>query len=326
MKIKISLLLIVFASLVLLNLAFPIGAGTWFSFTDGKEESWTLFSVFRLPEVTIALIAGASLAVAGLLLQTLLNNPLAGPSVLGLTSGSHLFVALSLMATGELSGLLKEFSVTFSAALGALIFGLMILFIASRLRSTVMLLLVGIMMGSFVSSITNILIQQADGSAVKSFSLWSMGSLQNVSLEQLPFILVSFSILVFVSFLFVKPLNALQLGESHAKALGINIQRTQWLILLLVALLSGLITAFCGPIGFVGLIVPNLIRLYFKTGNHFSLLVYSLIGGASVLLFCLLCIKVAEPYIVLPINSVTSFLGAPIVIFLLLKNRNNATV
>jgi iron complex transport system permease protein len=258
------------------------------------------------------------------MLQTVLNNPLAGPSILGISSGSHLMVAITLMGSSLLNFELFDVGITVAATIGALLFGVLILLISIRVRSVVSLLLIGIMLGSFVSAITSVLITKAEATSVKAFSIWSMGTIHQTSLDQIPFISTVFITGILLALLFAKPLNALVLGENSAKILGVNVQQTRWKIILIVSLLTGLVTAYCGPIGFVGLIVPNLIRLFYRTANHVHLLLASGIFGACVMLFCALLIRVFEPIIVLPINSLTSLLGAPIVLLLIVKNLKHA--
>ncbi len=322
---KHGISLVLFVVITVITIGYPHGDDAWFSFIDSEDQNaWKLFVIYRVPEVFIAIIAGFALSICGLLLQTTLNNPLAGPSILGLTSGSHLMVALTIMGSSFLGLEVLDLGITISATIGALIFGLLILVIATRVRSMVSLLLVGMMLGTFVSAITNIILMKADANSVKAFSIWGMGSLQQVSIEQIPFITVLFSIGILAAFLLTKPLNALVLGEKSAAILGVQVKQTRWKVLLVVSILAGLVTAFCGPIGFVGLIVPNLVRMFYKTANHAHLLLASGLIGASVMVSCALMIRIFEPIMVLPINSLTALLGAPIVLFLLLKNIRNA--
>lgn len=314
-----------FLAITLVTIGFPHGDDAWFSFLNASDrQAWQLFVIYRIPEVFIAIVAGFALSVAGLLLQTTLNNPLAGPSILGLTAGSHLMVALTIMGSSVLGLEILDLGITVSATIGALIFGLLILVIAARIRSVVSLLLVGMMLGTFVSAITGIILMKADANSVKAFSIWGMGSLQQVSIDQVPLIGLLFLFGIGLAFLLTKPLNALILGEKPAAILGVKVKWVRWQIIFVVSLLAGLVTAFCGPIGFVGLIVPNLVRMFYKTGQHAHLLLASGLIGASVMVFCVLLIRIFEPVMVLPINSLTALLGAPIVLFLLLKNIRNA--
>jgi iron complex transport system permease protein len=314
-------------ALVLLAAGIPHGGEAWFQwmFPDKgmEDEQLALLMHWRIPRIVMAIIAGAGLSVSGLLLQTLFN-PLAGPSILGLTSGAHLFVAITVLAAGFVSGTVLDVGMTAAAALGSLVFGLLILLLANRVRSQVSLLLVGMMLGTFVSALTGILLSKSDPNALKAFTMWSFGSLQQVELEQLPVVSLIGIAGILATFFIVKPLDALVLGERQATVLGVNIRHTQWWILSIVSLLTGLITAFCGPIAFVGLIVPNLVKIFYRTANHRRLLIGSALIGSGFLIVCDLLTVILEPYIVLPINSLTSIIGAPVVVFLLLKKVRHA--
>ncbi len=328
MKLKhwsILLLLILFV----VAMGYPDSNGLWFGFLQNGPDhviDERLFWVFRLPELLICIVAGSCLAICGLLLQTFLNNPLAGPSILGLTSGSHLMVALASMATGSIAPVFADLTNTFAAAIGALVFSIFIILVSTRLRSRVSLLLVGMMSGTFVSALTSIIVTQADPAAVKAYTLWGYGTLSEVELSDFQLIIPVAVLGVVITLLLCKQLDALQLGERHATYLGVNYNQTKWILLIVVSILTGLVTSFCGPIGFVGLIVPNVVRMLYKTGNHRKLLFQCLIWGTIVLLLCDLIKLVLNPYIVLPINSLTSLMGAPIVISIILKQRKHAGI
>ena len=272
---------------------------------------------FRLPRVVMAIIAGASLSAAGMLMQTLFQNPLAGPYVLGINSGSSLLVAL-----GTLSGISffsTEMGVIGSALLGAFLFGVFILVTSVYLRNQIGLLLFGIMLGSFVSAIITILEVSAHAQSLKAFTLWSMGSLQAVEFHQIPLIIIVFVLAVVLSFLIVKPLNILVLGEEAVQLMGYRVKRLRWVIVLITALFTGLVTAYCGPIAFVGLAIPNLSRILLKTQRHGSLLFANLLFGALFLVACDSLIQFFSNSILIPINGLTSLIGAPFVIFILIK-------
>ncbi len=271
----------------------------------------------RLPRLLIACIAGAGLSIAGLLMQTLFNNPLAGPYVLGINSGASLFVAFSMM-TG-IPFLFSDLGIVSSALIGAFLFGIIILFFSAIVRSHISLLLIGIMLGSFTSAIVYILQSLSSSQELKSFVMWSMGSLQNVELTQIPIISGLFLIGLIGSFLLIKPLNVLVIGESEARLLGIKFKYVRLLIILITALLTGLITAYCGPIAFIGLAIPNLIRLLFKTQNHGILIISCALVGALFLISCDIIIQSLENHVLIPINAFTSLLGAPFVVLIVLK-------
>ena len=271
----------------------------------------------RFPRMVMAIISGASLSVAGLLMQTLFNNPLAGPYVLGINSGSSLFVALSIM-TG-IPFFTSELGLISNALIGAFIFGLIILFFSRMVKTQISLLLVGLMLGSFISAFVSLLQSASDAQELKIFTLWALGSLQKVNFNQLPLIISVAFLGIISTFFIVKPLNTLVLGESEAKLLGVNIRKTRLIIISITAILTGLVTAFCGPIAFVGLAVPNLVRILFKTQNHSLLVFASLLFGGMFILICDILIQLLEPHFMLPINVLTSMIGAPLVIFFILK-------
>lgn len=287
-----------------------------FNFNENSANEIIIREI-RIPRLMMALIAGASLSVVGLLMQTLFNNPLAGPYVLGINSGSSLFVALSIM-TG-IPFFTSDFGIITNALIGAFLFGLVILFFSKLVRTQIALLLVGLMLGSFISAFVSFLQSASNAQELKVFTLWALGSLQKVEFSQLPIIIIVALIGILAAFLIVKPLNVLVLGEQEAKLLGVNMKRTRVIIIVITAILTGLVTAFCGPIAFVGLAVPNLVRILFKTQQHFTLLIASLLFGAIFILTCDILIQLVEPHFMLPINVLTSIIGAPMVIFFILN-------
>lgn len=272
---------------------------------------------FRIPRLVLAIIAGSGLAVSGMLMQTLFNNPLAGPYVLGISSGSSLFVALLLMS--GITFFTVHLSMVLAAFTGAVIFGYLILFLSFFVRSHLSLLLIGLMIGSFTGAIISILQFTTGAQQLKAFTMWTMGSLQHAELDQLPMLAILFVAACFMTFFLTKKLNALVLGERSAESLGINLKETRIMVIGATALLTGLITAYCGPIAFVGLAVPNMTRILFRTQNHFKLILANLLLGAIFLILCDTIILMLEQYITIPINAFTSLLGAPMIIFLILK-------
>lgn len=284
---------------------------------DENNTTHILIREFRLPRMTIALLAGSSLAICGMLMQTLFNNPLAGPYVLGINSGASLVVALTLM-TG-ISFFSSDFGLISAGILGSLIFGTIILFCSFAVKSHVSLLLIGLMISSFVGAIISVLESMSGAEQLQQFTFWSLGSLQQVSLAQLPLITGLIILSLFAVLLVIKPLNALVLGEVSAKNLGVSIQKVRVIIIGITAVLVGIITAFCGPIAFVGLAIPNLTRILFKTQNHHVLAIGNLLLGGLFLILCDCIIQLIEPWLLFPINAFTSILGAPFVIYMLLK-------
>lgn len=271
----------------------------------------------RIPRMAITLIAGAALSLSGMLMQTLFNNPLAGPYVLGINSGSSLFVAFTFM-TG-IPFLTSDLGTVASALIGAFIFGLIITSFSLLVRSQVSLLLIGLMLGSFTSAVVYILQTLSSADELKAFSMWAMGSLQHVELGQLPLILLIFIIGLISTLFIIKPLNAMVLGERDAVLLGVNIRSLRIVIIAITALLTGLITAYCGPIAFIGLAIPNLVRILFKTQNHRTLIMASVLLGGAFLLICDIVIQLLESQLYIPINAFTSLIGAPFIVFLVIK-------
>lgn len=284
---------------------------------DGTNSYDIIAREIRIPRMTMAILAGASLSIAGLLMQTLFNNPLAGPYVLGINSGASLFVAFSIM-TG-IPFFTSTLGITANALIGAFIFGLIILFFSRFLRAQISLLLVGLMLGSFTSALVSIAQTVSQADELKVYTLWALGSLQKVEFQHLLPILGVFMVGIVLTFFAAKSLNILVIGEENAKLLGVNIKRARLFIIALTAVFTGLITAFCGPIAFVGLAVPNLVRMILKTQSHLTLIISSALVGAIFILLCDICIQLIEPHFLIPINIFTSLIGAPFVVFIILK-------
>ena len=285
-------------------------------YSDG-DVNQVIIREIRLPRILMAIISGAALSIAGMLMQTLFQNPLAGPYVLGINSGSSLMVALGLLSGFGIFN--SELGLIGSALVGAFIFGLFILFTASFLRNQIGLLLFGVMLGSFVSSIITILEVGSHAESLKAFSLWSMGSLNGVSIQQLPIICIVFIFTCLLTIFIVKPLNILVLGEEEVRLMGYDVKKLRILIVFVTAVFTGLITAFCGPIAFVGLAVPNLTRMLFKTQNHMLLFGANLLFGAFFLLGCDVVTILFSDTLIIPINALTSLIGAPFVIYILIS-------
>ena len=292
------------------------------------KESWRYIVLeSRLPQAITALLAGSSLAVSGLLLQTAFRNPLAGPDVFGISSGAGLAVALVMLGSGgnlslgdyTMGGFM---AVLVSALMGAMVVMGIIIFFSSLVRSHVVLLIVGIMIGYLASSVVSLLNFFATAEGVKSYMVWGMGSFGNVSMGEVPWLVVLSLVGLLMSLLLVKPLNALLLGERYAANLGFNIRHLRLALLLVTGLLTAVITAFCGPIAFIGLATPHIARLLLTTANHRQLLPVTLLMGAVIALLCnLLCCLPSENGI-LPLNAITPLFGAPIIIYVSLKFRS----
>lgn len=292
-----------------------------------EKESWS-FIVWeaRVPQAITALLCGAALAGSGLMLQTAFNNPLAGPSILGINSGASLGVAMVMLLGGgtiatagvTLSGF---FSIVLGAFIGSMVVMGLILFFSTLIKSNIMLLITGIMIGYITSSAISLLNFFATAEGVHSYMIWGMGNFSGVSLEQMPYF-ASFTLAGLVlAILLIKPLNALLLGNRYAENLGVNIKRTRNLLLIATGILTAVTTAFCGPVSFIGLAVPHIARLMLGTSNHNSLLPVTLLTGSAVALLCsLICILPGESGII-PINAVTPVLGAPVILYVIVNQR-----
>lgn len=285
-----------------------------------EDSSTTLIWSFRLPRILMAILAGSALSIAGMFMQNLFNNTLAGPDILGITSGSSLLVALWMM-TG-ITALGTSTDLIFLGIMGAMGMGIIMLFFALKLRSSVHLLLMGLMLASFINAIIS-MVQSASGAQeIASFMFWNFGSLQRVTLDQIPWIFMVLAFGFVLALFQIRGLNAMVLGEESAKSLGISTRTFRWLSILCAALLTGTITAFTGPIAFVGLAIPNLTKLVFKTQNHRTLLFANLLFGALFLGACDFLIVQLESVVAIPLNALTSLIGVPFVIWMILKNKH----
>lgn len=284
-----------------------------------EKTTWTHIVLdSRLPVAFTALLAGASLAVSGLLLQTLFKNPLAGPSILGISDGANLGVALAMIYFSAGSYL----TTIFSAFAGAIVVLLIIIFFSKKVHSNVMLLIIGIMMGYLASSVISILNYHASADKVHQFVMWGMGDFSGVSIEKMPYF-ASFAIVgLIVSLLLIKPLNALLLGESYAANLGVKIKRTRIIILLCTGILTAATTAFCGPISFIGLAVPHIARLFLGSSNHKQLVPVTILAGGCIALLCNLFTIIPGSNSILPLNAITPIVGAPVIIYVIVNRKN----
>ena len=294
---------------------------------DSLKPSWQFIILeSRLPQAITATLCGASLAVSGLLLQTAFRNPLAGPSIFGINSGAGLGVALVMLFLGgglsvgslQLSGFA---AILVAAFIGAMAVMALIFFFSTLVRNNVMLLIIGIMIGYISNSAISLLNFFATDEGVKSYMVWGMGSFGGVSMANMP-VFVSVSLIgLFGALLLIKPLNALLLGDRYAENLGVNILRVRNWLLIVTGLLTAITTAFCGPVAFIGLAVPHIARLLLTTDNHRQLLPATMLCGAVVALVCnLICFLPGESGVI-PLNAVTPLIGAPVIIYVILKGR-----
>lgn len=331
-KYGIILLLLILA-LTGVNLLFgsvniPAEA-VWHILTGNEVEkaSWS-FIVWesRLPQAVTALLCGMALASSGLMLQTTFNNPLADPSILGISSGASLGVALVMLAgagtiTAGVFTLSGFISVIIGAFIGSMLVMGIILFFSTLIKNSIMLLIIGIMIGYITSSAISLLNFFSTAEGVHSYMIWGMGNFGGVSLQQLPFFSLVTATGLLITILLIKPLNALLLGTRYAENLGINIRRTRNLLLIATGILTATTTAFCGPISFIGLAVPHIARLMLGTSNHNSLLPVTMLTGGVIALVCnFICILPGEAGII-PLNAVTPVIGAPIIIYVIVNQR-----
>lgn len=328
-RIYIILIILLIAS-ISLNLAYgsvAIPVAEVFRILAGlgsDNQVWQVIVVqTRVPQCVTALLCGMALSVAGLMLQTVFSNPLAGPSILGITTGSSLGVAVvTLLCGGVVAETLVGWTATIVGALvGAFAVMLAILALSSVIRSNVMLLVAGMMIGYLASSAISMLNFFATAEGVHSFTIWGLGSFSGVSLSQLPFFTVTVLVGLFISILLIKPLNALLLGPNYAESLGIDIRRTRFLLLLATGILSSVVTAFCGPISFIGLAVPHMARLLIGTSSHNSLMPATMLIGAVLALVCNFVCHLPGGFGTLPLNAVTPIFGAPVIVYVIVNQR-----
>lgn len=297
---------------------------------EADKTSWTnIILKFRLPKALTAMLAGAALSVSGLLMQTFFRNPLAGPFVLGISSGASLGAALVVLSAGTVGGALLagfglsgDFLLASAAALGAGSTMLVVLVIAGRVQNSMTLLILGLMMGYLVSAAVSLLLYFAIPQRIQAYISWTFGSFGGVTWNQMPLLAGGVLGGLLIALLLTKSLNALLLGEGYARSLGLNLTLTRIAIVSATALLAGTVTAFCGPIGFIGIAVPHLCRSLLSTSDHRLLLPGTILMGAIVALIAAILAEVPGNDLVLPLNAVTALLGAPVVMAVILRQRN----
>ena len=292
-----------------------------------KVSSWEyIIWNYRIPKAFTAILVGGGLALSGLLMQTLFRNPLAGPFVLGISSGASLGAALLLLGSSLLSSFLvfdylNDISLVIAASAGSLLVLLIVMLVANSVKDTMALLIIGLMFGSVTAAIVSVLAYFSDAEQLQRFVFWSYGSVGNLSWTQLLILATIVGLGLLLSILSIKNLNAFLLGENYAQSLGVSLKKSRYLIIVTTGLLAGGITAFAGPIAFVGLAVPHLTRLLFKTMEHKVLVPAVFMYGAILMLLCDTIAQLPNSANVLPINAITSLIGAPVVIWLLVRKR-----
>lgn len=285
----------------------------------------TILYDIRLPKTLTCLVAGSGLAMCGLLLQSLFRNPLAGPYVLGVSSGASLFVAIAtmLLTSIHISGVLfaGKAIVTLYSVAGAFFVTILILAISRRTKSNVTVLLVGLMLAQVLGAAESLIQYLSSADTLKTFVMWSMGSVGSTTLSDLALIGPLVGLVILAAFFLVKPMNAILLNEQYAQNLGVNVNRLRIQVIIITSLLVGIITAFCGPIAFVGISVPIASRLFFKTSHHLHQMTFCLLLGAAVLLASDMICQLISTQFTLPVNTVTTLIGSPVVIYLLFKSK-----
>lgn len=326
-----TLLLVCFFMMDLISGQVSIPLKEVFKIITGQEASkstWEYIILnFRLPKAITAILVGMGLSISGLLMQTLFRNPLAGPYVLGLSSGSSLGVAFVILGAGFLpsflnSAVLSSYGIVLASCLGSFLVVLAILIVAQRLRNTMSILIVGLMFGSFAGAIVNVLSYFSTAEQLQKFTFWSMGNLGNLSWNSIGILGTVVGIGLLLSLFSIKSLDALLLGENYAKSVGLNFKKARFIIIVATSILAGSITAFAGPIAFIGLAVPHIAKLLFQTSNHKILFFSTLLIGGILMLICDIISQMPYLSMTLPINAITSIMGAPIVIWLLIGKKN----
>ncbi len=327
--IVLSLLLILcfFINISLGSVYIPLKAVFNSLFGNVESTSWEYIILhYRLPKAFTAILVGSGLGISGLLMQTLFRNPLAGPFVLGITSGASLGVALLIMGSALIGGvfatfLMSKWSLVIAASLGSFLVLLIVLIVSSRVRDTMAILIIGLMFGSITAAIVSVLSYFTSAEELQQYIFWGFGSLGNLSWQELFIFFVIYCLGITMSVISIKPLNTLLLGQNYARSLGLNIKKSRLLIIIATSLLAGTITAFTGPIAFIGLAIPHMTRQVFKTSNHKILLPAVFLFGAIILLICDSVAQLPNTDYTLPINAITSLIGAPVVIWLLVRKR-----
>lgn len=332
-SLKVSVLILLLLILVAIDLRSGSGnysirqiVSVLFSDNDGSSL-WLNINQFRLPRIITALIAGIALSVSGLQMQTLFRNPLAGPYILGISSGAGLGVAIVVLGipglfTYSVFSSSNNLILILSAWMGAAIVMLIIMAVSVRIKSIMTILVLGIMLGSGISAVISILQYFSKEAALKAFVVWTMGSLSSVNSEQIPYLLFGFIAGLLVAVFIIKPSNLILLGEDYAKTMGVNIRSYRMWVFLSTILLTGTVTAFCGPIAFIGIAVPHISRMISKTTRTGILLLYSVLIGGILLVLSDVFSQLPGSDLILPINALTSIIGIPVVIWIVFRKKN----
>lgn len=324
----VATILLFLLDLAVGSVAIPIGEvwrGLWGSGSEGDTVGMIVRN-FRLPKAVMALLSGAALSTVGLQMQTLFRNPLAGPYVLGVSSGASLGVSIMLMGLPLLgvatsSPVVQNVGVAGAAWIGSAAIMMVVMAVTARIKNIMTVLILGMMFGSAATALVEIMQYLSPEGAVKSFVVWTMGSLGGVTLSQLWVIVPVIVVGLVLSVLLIKPLNILLLGENYARTMGLNVKRTRLMVTLTTVLLAGTVTAYCGPIGFVGLAVPHVARMLFREADHRVLVPATMLCGTTIMLLCDIASSVPSSDLTLPINTVSALVGIPIVVIVIFRNR-----
>lgn len=315
------------ADILIGSVALPLGEVVGALFGNGDEVTRNIVLNFRLPKAITALLVGASLSAVGLQMQTLFRNPMAGPYVLGVSSGASLGVALFLLGLPlfgiSTNGAISSIGVVGAAWIGSALIMSVVLAVTARIKDIMVVLILGMMFGSAATAVVEILQYLSPEGALKSFVVWTMGSLGSVSREQLLIMAPVMILGLALSVSLIKPLNAMLLGENYASTMGINIRRTRLMISAITVMLAGTVTAFCGPIGFIGLAVPHIARMTFREADHRVMMPASMLLGALIMLFCDVASQLPANDMTLPINTVTALIGIPVVVVVIVRNHKS---
>lgn len=329
----IAIAVMVIVNLFIGSVRIPVAEICKILVGQGSEsEIWTnIILSSRLPQVLTAIVAGAGLAVSGLMMQTIFHNPLAGPSILGISNGASLGVAIVVLLSGQLGGTalsslgyLGDAAVSIAAIIGAIAVLMLILWISGKVKGNVTLLIIGVMIGYLATAVIGVLKFLSPEEDVKAFVVWGLGSFARVSGDQMILFVVLMCVLLPLSFLLVKPLNAMLLGDRYAANLGVNVKRARTWIIICSGTLVAIVTAYCGPIMFIGMAVPHLARGLFRTSDHTKLMPATALCGAALALICNLIARAPGFEGAMPVNSVTALIGAPIIIYVLYRRRKNS--
>lgn len=323
----VTLLLFV-VDLAVGSVAIPLDEvwrGLWGSGVEGDAMGMIVRN-FRLPKAVMALLAGAALSTVGLQMQTLFRNPLAGPYVLGVSSGASLGVSimllgLPLLGISTANPVVQNVGVAGAAWIGSAAIMMVVMAVTARIKNIMTVLILGMMFGSAASALVEIMQYLSPEGALKSYVVWTMGSLGGVTLSQLRVVVPVIVVGLVLSVLLIKPLNILLLGENYARTMGLNIRRTRLMVTLTTVLLAGTVTAYCGPIGFVGLAVPHVARMLFREADHRVLVPATMLCGTTIMLLCDVASSLPASDLTLPINTVSALVGIPIVIIVIFRNR-----